>query len=54
VVKLLLDAGADVKARNICGWTALHRAAEEGFGEVVKLLLDAGASMKAQNNNGER
>jgi ankyrin repeat protein len=53
VVKLLLDAGADVKAQNICGWMALHRAAEEGFEAVVKLLLDAGASVKAQSNKGD-
>ena len=42
-----------MKVQNICGWTALHRAAEEGFEAVMKLLLDAGASVKAQSNNGD-
>jgi ankyrin repeat protein len=48
VVKLLLDAGADIEAteRNN-GYNALTLAAEYGYVDVVKLLLDAGADKEA-------
>jgi ankyrin repeat protein len=39
VVRLLLEKGADVTAKDNIGWTALHRAARNGHEEVVKLLL---------------
>jgi uncharacterized protein len=42
-VKLLIDRGADVNARQIRGQTALMWAAAEGHAEVVKLLLARGA-----------
>ena len=52
-MKLLLDAGADVTARDKDGKTALMIAAA-GFGTVEKLkvLLDAGADVKSMNVNG--
>jgi ankyrin repeat protein len=40
VVKLLLDAKADVDAHSKYGETALQWAAGNGHSEVVKLLLD--------------
>jgi ankyrin repeat domain-containing protein 50 len=38
VVKLLLNRGADVQAKDDTGWTALRRATFQGNMAVVKLL----------------
>ena len=46
-LKVLLDAGADVKAA-VHGWTALHYAASAGQTECVKLLLKARAPLEAR------
>ena len=43
VVELLLDAGADVDARQHNGWTALQAAAQHGSAELAALLLERGA-----------
>lgn len=51
VVKMLLEAGADVNAKereyrcndDNCGRTPLHVAASKGNAEIVKMLLEAGA-----------
>jgi len=45
VVKLLLDAGTDVDARDGLKRTPLHWAAEEGYAEIVRLLIDKGAEV---------
>jgi len=50
VVKLLLDLGADVKAANDHGITALHGAAYKGANQVVRLLVDRGAKLDAVDN----
>jgi len=42
-VKVLLDAGADVNASDITGWTALHAAVYKGDKQTVALLLERGA-----------
>jgi ankyrin repeat protein len=48
VVKLLLDAGADIEAvMPLCGSTSLYIASQKGHSEVVKILLDAGADKEA-------
>jgi ankyrin repeat protein len=52
VVKLLLNAGADVEAKDADGYFALFIAAQEGHPKVVKLLLDAGAD-KDKTANGQ-
>jgi ankyrin repeat protein len=49
LVKLLLDKGADVKAVNDHGITALHGAAYKGANQVVQLLVDRGADLAAQD-----
>ncbi|XP_049942557.1 serine/threonine-protein phosphatase 6 regulatory ankyrin repeat subunit C-like [Schistocerca serialis cubense] len=42
MVKLLIDAGADVNFKDDYGCTPLHRALESGHYEVLEVLLDAG------------
>ena len=50
LVKMLLDAGADVNAppaKSYRAKTALQAAAERGNVELVRMLLDAGANVNA-------
>jgi ankyrin repeat protein len=49
IVKLLLEHGADVKAKTelFCE-TTLHLAARNGHFEIVKLLLEHGADVNAK------
>jgi ankyrin repeat protein len=49
LVKLLLNAGADVDAKDNRGTTALMKATREGHKETAKLLLDRGANVHAKN-----
>ncbi|XP_049803906.1 serine/threonine-protein phosphatase 6 regulatory ankyrin repeat subunit B-like [Schistocerca nitens] len=42
MVRLLIDAGADVNFKDDYGCTPLHRALEHGHFEVFEVLLDAG------------
>ena len=53
VVKVLLDAGANIQAEDDRGWTPLHVAAEAGKSPaVIKVLLDAGANPKTKDQEG--
>jgi ankyrin repeat protein len=52
VVKLLVDAKANVNARNKDGETPLHEAAYLDAAAAAQVLLDAGASRTAKNTNG--
>lgn len=54
MVKLLLDAGADIEIKNKYGVTALMSAARKGYAIVVQTLLDAGADFLVTCENGER
>jgi ankyrin repeat protein len=48
----LIQAGADVRATDADGTTALHWAAHFGDAEVTKALIKAGADVKAVNTYG--
>ena len=51
-LKAELEAGADVKARNLYGYTPLHIAAYIGSPESVQILLEAGADANAKDEDG--
>ncbi|NXD87666.1 PP16A phosphatase, partial [Halcyon senegalensis] len=52
VVPVLLDAGADVNARDSELWTPLHAAATCGHLQLVQLLIHRGADLLAINSDG--
>lgn len=52
VLKLLLDAGAYIEAKNKSGNTAVHIAAIKGDEFIINLLLKEGANVNAKNNVG--
>jgi ankyrin repeat protein len=49
LVKLLLEAGAQLNEANDHGITALHGAAYKGANDVVQLLVDRGADLSAKD-----
>ncbi|WP_409152637.1 ankyrin repeat domain-containing protein [Fretibacterium fastidiosum] len=51
-VRQLIQAGADVNAKNEYGWTPLMIAAIENTPEVLKVLIEAGADVNAKDRNG--
>ncbi len=52
IAKVLIDAGANINAKNNDGSTALHTAAFLCHPEVLKLLLAHGADKSIRNNGG--
>jgi uncharacterized protein len=52
-VKLLVEAGAPVNAKQDKGWTPLHEAVNRGDVEMTRYLLDHGADPKLQNDEGK-
>jgi ankyrin repeat protein len=52
IARLLLDAGADVSAKQPGGFTPLHAAAQGGNVELVELLLERGADRDARLDDG--
>jgi uncharacterized protein len=53
IAVLLIDAGAEVNAKQSHGWTPLHSAAANGDGELVERLVAAGADPAATNDDGK-
>ena len=53
ILQALLDGGAEVGARDIRGWTALHRAARESRDPAVfETLVAGGADVNAKDSRG--
>jgi hypothetical protein len=52
MIRLLLDAGAEVNAQDKNGATPLHRAVRTRCAAAVKFLLEAGANPKIANKPG--
>jgi ankyrin repeat protein len=52
IVKFLLDKGADPKAADARGRTALHGLVARGEGALVRSLLDRGAEVNAKDQRG--
>lgn len=52
IVRLLLERGANINARDRDEMTPLIWAVYNGYLAVVKLLLDRGANIEAQDNHG--
>src|SRR5260370_29543454 len=53
IVKMLLDHGGNVHARDRDGETGLMHAARNGNGEAVKLMLARGAEIEAKDAEGQ-
>jgi ankyrin repeat protein len=53
MIKLLVQGGADVDARNSNGMAALHLAASKSRLDVVTALIELGADVHVQNHHGE-
>jgi uncharacterized protein len=50
-VRVLLEHGAEVNARQEGGWTALHAASQNGDVEIVRLLIAGGADVQIRAAN---
>ena len=51
-VRVLVEAGADVNARNEADFTALHAATFRGLNEVIEYLVEQGADIDARDFRG--
>ena len=52
MIDLLLDAGADINATNLSGFTPLHHAVEGEAIEAIELLIKKGASLDLKTKTG--
>ena len=50
-MRMLLEHGADVNARQEGGWTALHAASQNGDVEMARVLIAGGADVKMRADN---
>jgi ankyrin repeat protein len=53
LVRMLINSGADVNARQQQGFVPLHAAAQQGDEAMAKLLLDHGADLNAHCDSGQ-
>jgi ankyrin repeat protein len=54
IIRLLLQNGAEVNAKNNYGYTPLHYAACNGHIDILHLLVENGVDLEAQRNYGSR
>jgi ankyrin repeat protein len=52
LVGLLIEAGADVNAKDAHGFTPLHFAAQEYMPEIARILVGKGADVNARDEDG--
>jgi ankyrin repeat protein/L-ascorbate metabolism protein UlaG (beta-lactamase superfamily) len=52
IIRLLLEGGANVEARNASGQTPILYSSYAGFRQAVELFLDKGATFRYQDRNG--
>ena len=52
LVKVLIDAGADIETRDKESWTPLMYACKNGSQPIVKMLVEAGAEVRAAQKDG--
>jgi ankyrin repeat protein len=53
IVRMLIDAGADLNIQSYNGWTALHCCARNNRPEILRMLIDAGADKTIPTNDGK-
>jgi ankyrin repeat protein len=53
IVRLLVEAGANVSIKDSEGWTVLHAASVAGNYAVVKYLMKVGVDLEAKTDRGE-
>ena len=53
VMQVLIDAGADIEAKDKKGFSPLLRASILGKFAIVKMLVEAGADVRVTNNRGD-
>jgi ankyrin repeat protein len=51
-IRLLVEAGGDINAKDEEGYSPLHEAVEQGNNDAVILLLNLGADVDVRNDNG--
>lgn len=51
-IRLCLEGGADINAKDVRGDTALHGAAQKGWDQIVKFLAEKGAKLDAKDQRG--
>eukprot|EP01038_Epipyxis_sp_PR26KG_P015518 gene15518-20946_t len=52
ILKVLLEAGANIHAENAFGNTAFHEACREGYEKSIEILLAAGSNINGENHKG--
>jgi ankyrin repeat protein len=53
MMRVLLDAGANINSANRTGFTPLHHAGEAGSKEAATLLVTYGANLPLRNLHGQ-
>ena len=53
IVRLLLERGENVNAKNLSGWTPLMQAAFVGHVRIAQMLFESGADPTLTNNYGQ-